>query len=98
MQFNRPDAGPERDQWVARRSSGMPRLKQPLDRGNQEVTVAERRLQQAPRVQGLIGGIAAQIEDEVGHLAPGVHGAPFFNATRASQLFDGGRDRALVQQ
>ncbi|MFT7402317.1 MAG: hypothetical protein ACI83N_001919 [Hydrogenophaga sp.] len=69
MQFNGADAWPQRDQRVAWCASGLPRLKQPLDSGNQEVAMAERRLQQTQRIQGLVGGVAAQIEDEIGHPA-----------------------------
>jgi len=50
---------------------------QSFDRREQEITVAERRLEQAQAIQRAIRRVAGQIEDRRHHLGPGKHRAAF---------------------
>ena len=98
MQFNGPHAtgkGLDRRGDIIRT---LPRLQQSLDSGQQEIAIAERRLEQAHAVQRLVGGVAAQVQHEVNDFTAREDGAALVRATRVGEQFDRVGDRAHARK
>ena len=80
MQFHGAKAVFEVMPYVVPVALSFPRPEQAINNDEQKVTGSERRFQNAVLVQGPVGGIAEQVEDEFDDLAPGENRTAFFDA------------------